>query len=82
MRRAPRSAIPRMVGELEQWFAARWTWLRPRTVPTLVALVSMFAVLNAVSYLSRPPAAAITMTDVPTTEAPTYGFHVTLVALP
>jgi hypothetical protein len=82
VRRAPHSTIPRIVGELEQWFSARWAWLRPRTLPALVALVGMFAVLSAVNYLSRPPAAAITMADVPTTEAPTYGFHVKLVLQP
>ncbi len=82
VRRAPRSTIPRIIGELEQWLAARWSWLRPRTLPVVVALVGMFAVLNAVNYLSRPPAAAITMDDVPTTEAPSYGFHVKLVLQP
>ncbi len=82
VRRAPRSTIPRIVGELEYWLAARWAWLRPRTLPALVALVGMFAVLNAVNYLSRPPAAAISMGDVPTTETPSYGFHVKLVLQP
>ncbi len=79
VRRAPRSTLPRIAGELQHWLAERWTWLRPRTLPALVALLGMFVVLSAVNYLSHPPAVAITMSDVPTTEAPTYAFHVKLV---
>ncbi len=78
--RAPRTAMVRALGALSRWFAERWTWLRPRTVPTLVALVGMFAVLNAVNYLSRPPAAAIRIANQPNTDVqPAYGFHVKLV---
>jgi hypothetical protein len=78
--RAPRTGMARAIGGLTRWIDERWTWLRPRTVPVLVALVGMFAVLNAVNYLSRPPAAAIEMTNQPNTDVqPTYGFHVKLV---
>lgn len=78
--RAPRTGMARTIGGLSQWLGEHWAWLRPRTVPVLVALVGMFAVLNAVNYLSRPPAAAIEMNDHPSTDVqPTYGFHVKLV---
>lgn len=80
VRRAPHAWFGRILGDLQQWLAARWSWLRPRTLPVLVAVAGMFAVISAVNYLSRPPAAAITMSDLPSTEpAPTYNFHVKLV---
>ncbi|MBL0221040.1 MAG: hypothetical protein IPQ07_45135 [Myxococcales bacterium] len=80
LRRAPHSVFARMLGELQQWLAARWSWFLPRTLPVAVAIVGLFAVLGAVDYLRRAPAAAITMDDGPSTEpAPTYGFHVKLV---
>ena len=80
LRRAPHSTFARMIGELQQWLAARWSWLRPRTLPVAVAIAGMFAVIGAVDYLRRAPAAAITMADGPATEpAPAYGFHVRLV---
>jgi hypothetical protein len=78
--RAPRTGMARAIGDLSRWFAERWTWLRPRTLPVLVAVVGMFAVLNAVNYLARPPATAIELSDQPNTDVqPTYGFHVKLV---
>jgi hypothetical protein len=84
VRRAGGSTFARWMGAFRHWIGARWSWLRPRTVPVVVALVGMFAVLNAVNYLARPPAAAITMDDGPNTEAPApaYGFHVRLVLQP
>ena len=78
--RAPRTRMARAIGDLSRWFGERWTWLRPRTLPVVVAVVGMFAVLNAVNYLARPPAAAIELNDQPNTDVqPTYGFHVKLV---
>ncbi len=78
--RAPHSTMGRALGGLSRWIALRWTWLRPRTVPALVALLGMFAMLNAVNYLSRPPAAAIRLADQPNTDVqPAYGFHIKLV---
>jgi hypothetical protein len=38
-------------GHLAYWLRSRWTWLRPRTVPMIVALAGMFAVLGATKYL-------------------------------
>lgn len=78
--RAPRTGTARAIGALSRWLVVRWTWLRPRTVPAVVALVGMFAVLNAVNYLSRPPAAASRIVDHPNTDVqPAYGFRVKLV---
>jgi len=78
--RAPRTGMARALGGLSQWMRERWSWLRPRTLPAIVALVGMFAVLNAVNYLARPPAVAIDQTAPPNTDVqPAYGFHVTLV---
>jgi hypothetical protein len=50
---------------LSQWLAARWSWLRPRMVPVLVAAIGMVLVLNAVNYLAHPPAAPIAASAAP-----------------
>ncbi len=39
-------------GELYGWFAARWTWLRPRMLPVMVALVGAICLLESGRYLS------------------------------
>ncbi len=81
--RAPHSTVARAIGDLSRWFGVRWAWLRPRTLPALVALAGMFAMLNAVDYLARPPAVAIDQHAPPNTDVqPTYGFHVKLVLQP
>jgi len=54
VRRAPRSKLAMLAGDLSRWLSARWDWLRPRTVPMIVAFVGMLAVLQAASYLSGP----------------------------
>lgn len=49
-------------GLLRRWLGDRWAWLRPRTVPILVAFIGMLAVLGSTTYLSsfalEPPRAA------------------------
>jgi hypothetical protein len=54
VRRAPRSLLPRLAGDLSRWLLARWEWFRPRLIPVAVALVGMLGVLRAVDYLSHP----------------------------
>jgi len=39
-------------GHLRHWLAERWTWLRPRTVPMIVAFAGMLAVLGTTKYLT------------------------------
>ena len=39
-------------GHLRHWLADRWVWLRPRTVPMIVAFLGMLAVLGSTKYLS------------------------------
>lgn len=41
-----------IAADLLGWLATRWRWLRPRTVPLLVAFVGMLAVLGATKYLT------------------------------
>jgi hypothetical protein len=41
-----------IAADLSSWLATRWRWLRPRTVPLLVAFVGMLAVLGATKYLT------------------------------
>lgn len=36
---------------LQQWFTDRWSWVRPRAVPLIVAFVGMLGVLGATKYL-------------------------------
>lgn len=70
LRRAPRSTVELLAGDLQRWFAARWQWFRPRTIPVLVAFVGMLGVVRAVNYLSNPPAA---MTGSASIETPAAG---------
>jgi hypothetical protein len=46
-------------GDFDRWLGARWTWLRPRVIPVLVAVAGMFAVIASANYLrtfaQRPP---------------------------
>ena len=37
--------------DVRNWFAARWRWFRPRTIPLLVAFAGMLVVLGSASYL-------------------------------
>lgn len=51
-------------GHLRHWLHDRWTWLRPRTVPMIVAFFGMLAVLGSTKYLSTfaaspPPRAGL-----------------------
>jgi hypothetical protein len=39
-------------GHLRHWLDDRWAWLRPRTVPMIVAFAGMVAVLGSTKYLS------------------------------
>jgi hypothetical protein len=53
LRRTASQARHRVLGGyLKGWIASHWAWLRPRTVPMLVAIAGMFAVLRATGYLS------------------------------
>jgi len=36
-----------IAGHLYRWLALRWSWLRPRTVPLIVAFAGMLALLGA-----------------------------------
>lgn len=38
-------------GYLQQWVTDRWSWVRPRAVPLIVAFVGMLGVLGATKYL-------------------------------
>jgi hypothetical protein len=47
----PRESGAQLSIDVRNWFAARWRWLRPRTIPVLVAFAGMIAVLASASYL-------------------------------
>ena len=38
---------------LRGWLAARWTWLRPRTIPVMAAAIGLFLVVGSAKHLSR-----------------------------
>jgi hypothetical protein len=46
-----------LVGELARWLAAKWAWLRPRTVPVMFAALGLLAVLESADYLRHVKAA-------------------------
>ena len=41
-----------LAADLHGWLTSRWHWVRPRTVPLLVAFAGMLAILGATKYLS------------------------------
>jgi hypothetical protein len=51
--REPRARVTALIAELQGWLAARWQWLRPRTVPCAVAGLGMVAVMAAADYLAH-----------------------------
>lgn len=42
-----------LLGDLRRWLVARWAWLRPRTVPVLVAVAGMLFVLASADVLAH-----------------------------
>jgi hypothetical protein len=48
-----RPGVPQLLADVRRWLAARWSWLRPRTVPVIVAFIGMCAVLASAHYLSK-----------------------------
>ena len=47
----PKDRGSRVAADLRAWFAARWRWFRPRTIPMIVAFVGMLAVIGAATWL-------------------------------
>jgi hypothetical protein len=47
----PKDRGARLAADLRSWFAARWHWFRPRTIPMVVAFVGMLAVIGAATWL-------------------------------
>ncbi len=43
-----------MLGDLQLWLAARWSWLRPRTIPVVFAAIGSLCVRITADYLSHP----------------------------
>ena len=61
VRRVPGAHAELLASDLKRWLLARWRWFKPRTIPVTVAFVGMLGVLQAVSYLSTPPAEVTTV---------------------
>ena len=47
----PKDRGTQLAADLRAWFAARWQWFRPRTIPMVVAFVGMLAVIGAATWL-------------------------------
>jgi hypothetical protein len=59
--REPAARVVAMVGDLRRWLFARWSWLRPRTIPVLVAAAGTAFVLMSADYLAHPHGATHTV---------------------
>ena len=46
-----------IAGEFLRWLAMKWSWLRPRAVPVMVAALGLLAVLESADYLRHVKAA-------------------------
>ena len=57
----PREATSRFAADTKRWAINRWSWIRPRTLPMLVAVTGFFAIVASGRYLSnmvaKPPRA-------------------------
>src|SRR3954467_8961965 len=42
-----------LLGALQRWFAARWTWFQPRAAPMIVAALGMVGVIWTADYLAH-----------------------------
>jgi hypothetical protein len=56
--REPKARLAALVGALRQWASERWAWLRPRTVPVIVAALGAAFILISADYLARDHAHA------------------------
>jgi len=48
----PLATVHSVRGALHHWATVRWSWLRPRAVPTLVALMALVGLLALTNHLS------------------------------
>jgi hypothetical protein len=51
--REPRARAVALAIDLGRWLVAPWQWLRPRTVPVMVATLGAIWVLAAANYLAH-----------------------------
>ena len=49
----PKSRGLALLGGLQRWLLARWSWFAPRAVPVIVATVGMILVLISADYLAH-----------------------------
>lgn len=61
MPREPAARMIALVGDLRRWLFVRWSWLRPRMIPVLVAAFGTLFVLMSADYLAHPHATAHTV---------------------
>jgi hypothetical protein len=53
--RTPATFTELVVEGVVEWFRARLRWMRPRTIPLVVAAIGLALTVEAVHQLSRPP---------------------------
>jgi hypothetical protein len=49
----PREGSARFTADTRRWASARWSWLRPRTLPMLVAFTGLVAIVASGRYLAN-----------------------------
>lgn len=49
----PKSRGLAVLGGLQRWLIARWSWFVPRAVPVMVAAIGMILVLISADYLAH-----------------------------
>ena len=42
-----------LLGDLQRWLAERWSWLRPRSLPVLLAAAGTLAVMLSADFLAH-----------------------------
>lgn len=47
----PRASRAQLAADLRAWFVAKWAWFRPRTIPMIVAVLGMLAVIGSANWL-------------------------------
>ena len=55
----PRDARGVLMLGLRRWLAARWSWLRPRTLPVLASVIGTSLVIASANYLTHAHGAPI-----------------------
>ena len=51
--REPSARVSALLADLRDWLVARWSWLRPRSLPALAAAVATVGVMVAADFVAQ-----------------------------